>query len=204
MSRLKKLLCLLLCGTMLISSAPFASAEAAQAEKAYDIYPIVRQIAYDGTEFRMDDQVNVVYESGIDDATKAYLTEVLEENGITANVVSAPVDGAWNILLGINGSGETADAYENTLTLTTGDLYAKYDSYVLEAKDKQITIVGQDSDAAFYGVATLKMMLSSFGGGRLLGAQIEDWAGIESIDESTPGFELVYKDRDIRLYRIVE
>ena len=32
----------------------------------------------------------------------------------------------------------------------------------------------------------------------------EDWAGIESIDESTPGFELVYKDRDIRLYRIVE
>ena len=32
----------------------------------------------------------------------------------------------------------------------------------------------------------------------------EDWAGIESIDEKTPGFELVYKDRDIRLYRIVE
>ena len=70
-SRLKKLLCLLLCGAMLISSAPFAGAEAVQAEKAYAIYPIVRQIAYDGTEFRMDDQVNVVYESGIDVATKA-------------------------------------------------------------------------------------------------------------------------------------
>jgi uncharacterized membrane protein YecN with MAPEG domain len=32
----------------------------------------------------------------------------------------------------------------------------------------------------------------------------EDWAGIESIDENTPGFQLVYKDRDIRLYRVVE
>lgn len=32
----------------------------------------------------------------------------------------------------------------------------------------------------------------------------EDWAGIESIDENTSGFQLVYKDRDIRLYRVVE
>jgi hypothetical protein len=32
----------------------------------------------------------------------------------------------------------------------------------------------------------------------------EDWAGVESIDENTPGFQLVYKDRDIRLYRVVE
>ena len=32
----------------------------------------------------------------------------------------------------------------------------------------------------------------------------EDWAGIESIDENTPGFQLVYKDRDIRLYHVVD
>ena len=31
----------------------------------------------------------------------------------------------------------------------------------------------------------------------------EDWAGIESIDENTPGFQLVYKDNNIRLYRVV-
>lgn len=30
----------------------------------------------------------------------------------------------------------------------------------------------------------------------------EDWVGINSIDENTPGFELVYKDNDMRLYRI--
>ena len=176
---MKKLISLVLCAVLVLSNVPVIHAEQSQAEKAYDIYPVVRHIAYDGTEFTLDEQVNVVYESGIDEATKAYLTEVLEENGITAIPVSAPVAGAWNILLGVNGSGEAADAYEDTLTVTTEDLYGNYDSYLLEAKQNQITIVGQDSDAVYWGVATLKMMLSSFEDDILLGAQIEDYAGIE-------------------------
>ena len=176
MSRFKRLLCLILCAAMVLSIVPAA---AAQEEKAYDIYPIVRQIAYTGSEFAVGNQVNVVYESGIDEATRQYLSEVLTENGISATAVTAPVEGEFNILLGVNGSGEYADAYENTLTLQTADLYSHYDSYVLEAKEDQITIVGQDTDAAYWGVATLKMMLSSFEGDVLLGAQIEDWAGIE-------------------------
>ena len=179
MSQFKKLLCLMLCCALVFSAIPVAAAAETQAEKAYDIYPIVRQIAYDGTEFAVGGQVNVVYESGIDDATKQYLSEVLTENGISAAVVTAPVDGEFNILLGVNGSGECADAYEDTLTLKTENLYSNYDSYVLEAKADRITIVGKDSDAVYWGVATLKMMLSSFDDDVLLGAQIEDWAGIE-------------------------
>ena len=178
-SRFKKLLCLILCAALVLSYAPTANAETAQAEKAYDIYPVVREIAYDGTEFQLAEQVNVVYETGIDAATRNYLSEVLEENEISAAVVSEPVDGAFNILLGVNGSGEAADSYEDTLTLKTEDLYANYDSYVLEAKENQITIVGKDTDAVYCGVATLKMMLSSFADDVLLGAQIEDYAGIE-------------------------
>ena len=176
MSQAKKILCLLLCAVLVLSGVPYARAEAGE---TYDIYPIVRQIVYDGTEFTLSDQVNVVYETGIDEATKAYLTEVLVENGISAAVADAPVEGAFSILLGINGSGEGADTYENTLTLKTDGLYANYDAYVLKAEADRITLVGRDTDAVYRGVATLKMMLSSFGGGRLLGAQIEDWAGIE-------------------------
>ncbi|MBR7179167.1 MAG: beta-N-acetylglucosaminidase domain-containing protein, partial [Oscillospiraceae bacterium] len=179
MSRFKKLLCLILCCAMVLSNVPLARAEEAQPEKAYDIYPIVREIAYDGTEFSLGEQVNVVYETGIDDATKAYLAEVLEENGLSAAVAAEPVEGGFNILLGVNGSGEAADAYEDSLTLKTDNLYANYDAYVLEAKDGQITVVGKDSDAVYWGIATLKMMLSSFEDDVLLGAQIEDYAGIE-------------------------
>ena len=173
--RLKNLVSLMLCASLTLSAAPVSGA--AQAEKRYDIYPVVRQIDYDGTEFRLEERVNVVYESGIDEATKGYLEEVLEERGITAAVAETPVDGACNILLGVNGSGELADAYEDTLE--TGEIYGQPDSYVLEAKEDQITIVGRDSDAVFHGVATLKMMLSSFEDDLLLGAKIEDYAGTE-------------------------
>ena len=179
MSRMKKLLCLILCVVMVLSNVPATRAVEAQEEKAYAIYPIVRSIVYDGTEFTLGSQVTIVYESGIDESTKNYLAEVLEENGIDAAVAAAPVEGACNILLGVNGSGEAADAYEDTLTVQTDDLYGKYDSYVLEAKEDQITIVGKDTDAVYFGVATLKMMLSSFDNDTLLGAQIEDYAGIE-------------------------
>ena len=177
MSRMKKLLCLLLCAVLVLSNVPLVNAE--QTEKTYDIYPVVREISYDGTQFELGAQVNVVYESGIDQATKNYLSEVLTENGISVSVVDAPAAAGCNILLGVNGSGEIADTYEDTLTLKTDDLYAEYDSYVLEAKEDQITIVGRDTDAVYWGVATLKMMLSSFEDDVLLGAQIEDYAGIE-------------------------
>ena len=172
---LKKLLSVMLCTSLALSAVPVSGA--AREEKRYDIYPVVRQIDYDGTEFRLEERVNVVYESGIDEATKGYLEEVLEERGITAAVAETPVDGACNILLGVNGSGELADAYEDTLE--TGEIYGQPDSYVLEAKEDQITIVGRDSDAVFHGVATLKMMLSSFEDDLLLGAKIEDYAGTE-------------------------
>ena len=179
MSRFRRFLCLMLCAAMVLSYVPASRATAVQAEKTYDIYPVVRQIAYDGTEFTLGEQVNVVYETGIDEATKQYLAEVLEENGITATVVAAPVEGQCNILLGVNGSGEPVDTYEDTFSLTIANLYNNYDSYVLEAKEDQITIVGKDTDAVYWGVATLKMMLSSFEDDVLLGAQIEDYAGIE-------------------------
>ena len=161
-SRIKKWLCLLLAAAMVLSNAPAVNAVEAKAERTYDIYPVVREITYDGTTFSLGNRVNVVYESGIDQATKDYLADVLAENAIAMDVVSAPVEGAFNILVGLNGSGEWADAYENSLTRKTADLYDRYDGYLLEAKDKQITIVGGDCDGAFYGVATLKMMLSSF------------------------------------------
>ena len=176
-NRFRKWLCLLLSAAMVLSCVP--AVNAVKAERTYDIYPVVQEITYDGTEFTLGNRVNVVYETGIDQATKDYLADVLAENGIAMEVASAPVEGAFNILVGLNGSGEWADAYENTLTRKTADLYDRYDGYLLEAKDKQITIVGGDCDGAFYGVATLKMMLSSFEDDVLPGAQIEDFALIE-------------------------
>ena len=176
MHKMKKMICMVLCFSMMFSCVQTVNAAET---KEYDIYPIVRDIDYDGTEFTMANKVNVVYENGIDDATKNYLEEVLNENGVTSTAATTAKDGEWNILLGVNGSKGDADIYEDGLSLEIKDLYDQYDGYLLEAKDKQITIVGKDTDAVFRGVATLKMMLSSFGNRALVGAQIEDYAGIE-------------------------
>ena len=178
MQRLRKALCILLCAAMVFSIFPVAHAAQTQPVKEYRIYPIVRSLSYDGSEFSIGSEVNVVYESGIDGATKGYLAEVLADNNIEVNITDEAVAGEWNILLGVNGSEEIADTYEDTLSLSTENLYGNLEAYVLEAKENQITIVGRDSDAVFRGVATLKMMLSSFENGLLLGAQIEDYAGI--------------------------
>lgn len=114
-----------------------------------------------------------------DDAAKAIFgVDEIKENKSDVKAVKASKN-EWNILLGINGSEEAVDQYEDQLTVKTENLYDQFDGYLLEAKDQQITIVGGDSDAVFRGVATLKMMLSSFDGLKLLGAQIEDYAGIE-------------------------
>ena len=84
-SRFKKWLCLLLAAVMVLSNAP--AVNAVEAERTYDIYPVVQEITYDGTEFSLSNKVNVVYESGIDQATKDYLADVLAENGIAMDVV---------------------------------------------------------------------------------------------------------------------
>ena len=145
-SRMKKWVSLLLSAVLVFSNVQFVNAAQPDAERTYDIYPVVQEITYDGTAFSLGDRVHVVYETGIDQATRDYLAQVLADNGIAMDVVSEPVEGETNILLGIDGSGGWADAYENTLTRKTADLYDRYDGYLLEAKEKQITIVGGDSD----------------------------------------------------------
>ena len=178
-SRMKKWVSLLLSAVLVFSNVQFVNAAQPDAERTYDIYPVVQEITYDGTAFSLGDRVHVVYETGIDQATRDYLAQVLTDNGIALDGGPEPAEGETNILLGIDGSGEWADAYENTLTRKTADLNDRYDGYLLEAKEKQITIVGGDSDGVFCGVATLKMMLSSFEDDILPGALIEDYASIE-------------------------
>ena len=104
MNKMKKILSMLLCVSMALSNVQIASAEETKSEDQYDIYPIVRDISYDGTEFTMDSEVNVVYEDGIDDATKAYLEEVLTENNITVKSADKVVAGKSNIVLSLDTS----------------------------------------------------------------------------------------------------
>ena len=130
------------------SGLPSGQTEAAEAE--YEIYPNPHVIEYQDGNYIISD-VNVVFESGIDDATKNRLTETLElKSDVNVTESEAVVEGMTNILVGIDGSGEYADTYaKENITVSTDGLFEKLDSYVLDSSDNIITVLGADTDASF-------------------------------------------------------
>lgn len=148
-------------------------------EDKYAIYPIPQSIKYSGGSFELGTNVQVVSETGIDKYTTAFLTEILEDYG-RSEIKADTVGEGSQILLGINESGGAVDTWASAnLTAENSSLFAQTDSYLLSAKDGTIVILGQDTDAVYYGLATLQMMFSSFNGSKFLNAQIEDYASME-------------------------
>lgn len=189
MKRTKKIVSFLLAAGMMITSIlPAAAYEKpanaeeilhngyASTQDAYAIYPIPQDTKYPGGEFTLGTEVQVVSENGIDDYTNAFLAEILEDYGRT-KTESSTIGTGQKILLGIKGSGDAVDAWANAnVSVAKADLFEQTDSYLLSAKDGTIVILGQDTDAVYYGLATLQMMFSSFAGQRFLNVQIEDYA----------------------------
>lgn len=197
MKRTKQLMSFLLAAGLLFTSFPAAAfeppAEAeeslrggyADTENAYAIYPIPQSIDYSmGGSFTLGTDVSVVAEDGIDSYTRDFLDEILTDYGRTKTAAQTAGSGS-QILLGISGSGGAVDTWaKNHITLKespaegedAAGLFEQTDAYLLNAKDGTIVILGKDTDAVFYGLATLQMMFSSFNGSRFLNVQIEDFA----------------------------
>ena len=149
----------------------------------YEIYPLPQSVVYDNeetpTSFEITKEVNVVYDNDTDAATKAFLNEVLDKYGITATEGTQTVSDKTNILVGVKDSGGAADTYvKENITIKNETLFDNYNPYVLSSKEGTIAILGGDTDSAYYGIATLQMMFSSFAGEKFLTAQIEDYANV--------------------------
>ena len=154
--------------------------EAAAAE--YEIYPNPQMIQYTEGDYVIKNEVNVVYESGIDQATKDRLAEALAlKDGVTVTTSESIEEGKTNILVGIDGSGEVADTYANEhVNMQSADLYEKLDAYVLDSNNDVITVVGADTDASYYGLTTLYHILKQMDSNTIRNFHIEDWADVAS------------------------
>ncbi|WP_160497906.1 beta-N-acetylglucosaminidase domain-containing protein [Paenibacillus dendrobii] len=148
----------------------------------YEMYPVPHSINYpEGERFTVGSGVNLVFEGGanrIDTYTKDFLKEILVKYHLTYTESNQIDPNKTNILVGISGSGGMVDHYvKSAITMNnTPGLFNKTDSYMLDARQGVITILGKDTDSAFYGIATLQMMFSSFAGQYFLPVHIEDWA----------------------------
>lgn len=182
MKKLRSMISLLLACAMVLSGITVLPAQPAAAEEAkaageYTIYPTPQSIVYGaaGDTLTLPGEVNAVFESGIDQATKDRLGAVLAAKGIKAKEVSAVENGKVNIVIGIAGSNGAAAAYAED-KLKDGALFEKVDAYLLAIEANRITIVGKDTDAAFYALASLKMILEQSEGTTVRQLQMEDYA----------------------------
>lgn len=150
-------------------------------EDAYQIYPVPQSVDYtesEGAAFVLPDEVKVVAGEGIDQPTLDYLEDVLGEYGRTGRPAEN-AEGEGNIVIGVLGTGDQADLWFQGKGLDT-EIFDQPDAYALSAEEGSIYILGKDTDAAFRGVATLKMMFSSFAGERFLPVRILDYASIDA------------------------
>lgn len=130
----------------------------------YTIYPIPHeQVAGQGSA-TFTKAVSIVVEDGIDSYTQSRAIQVLAERGLQAAVVKKAKGGQSVVYLGVNGSKGVADKMADRLKLRR-DVFTKekYDRHIVnltaEKGRAQVVVLGENTDAVFYGLATLEQML---------------------------------------------
>ncbi len=164
---------------IILAAVPFFAVAATN----YTIYPVPQHQTVNESIASFSRTVNIVAGPAIDKATVNRAREVLESHGITALVSDKTVSGASNLAIGVQGSRDAADRLAGKLKLDRKVFStAKYDRHILSlTADRsgiaQVLILGEDTDAAFCGLASLEQILDC-GTSELNGVVIYDYADI--------------------------
>lgn len=133
-------------------------------QNEYTIYPIPQQQEVSSLKTSFTSAVSVIAEKEIDKYTRERVKQVLHEKGLKVNFTEKPVSGQSVIYLGINGSDEVADRKASKVKIKR-DVFNldKYDKHIVSLTSyrgkAQLVILGENTDAVFYGLATLEQML---------------------------------------------
>jgi len=135
------------------------------ADNVYTIYPVPHEQVAGTGSVGFTSRVNVVCEPGIDDVTRQRASSVFGERGLEVSFSDAASATLSNVYLGLNGSGGVADRKATALGLKR-DVFAttgKYDRHVVSLTAENghacLVVLGEHTDAAFYGLASVEQML---------------------------------------------
>lgn len=153
----------------------------------YTIYPMPQKAVYADQKVDMGQVVNVVAESGIDQYTIDRANEILAlENGLTVTFSTKPTTKATNIYLGIKGSNGLVDKYATKIgaDMTVFDKQGKFDRHIIKVNNTpkgraEILILGEHTNAVFYGLASLEQILEQTINRVLQAANISDYADMQ-------------------------
>ena len=175
---LKSLLAFVLAFSTLSMIKPSAVTNVEAANIEYEIYPTPHSMVYQEGEYVIRPEVNVVYEEGIDDVTKNRMAEVLAIKDKNVTVSNEIVKGKTNILVGTYQSNGYVDQYVQNHYDYNDDLFSHYGSYFLASNNDEIVILGLDTDAAFYGITSLKHIFNQMDGSTIRNFEMNDYADV--------------------------
>lgn len=135
----------------------------------YEIYPTPHSVTYADSTVTLPATMPVVYTGDIDSYTKDRAVEAFKEAGVTLSESASPSGVALRVSIKADGDGVTAE---------TPDLFAKNSAYKLTIDANGVTVVGVDTDAAFYGLTTVKRILQQVTNKRVKHLTVEDYADV--------------------------
>lgn len=177
---LRKLVARVITLVMLVALLPNVFLQDVQAvekeDAGYEIYPIPQSIEYNDGTLKLGNDVNVIFEEGIDDATKNILIEVLAIKGISYEVTTEVKSDKTNFLVGLHNSNGIVDNYFTENNLNDNAHFDNFDSHIVSVKDNVVAVLGKDTDAAFYGITTLKLIFKQLNGSEIRNLLIKDFS----------------------------
>ncbi|MDQ8735162.1 beta-N-acetylglucosaminidase domain-containing protein [Paenibacillus sp. LHD-38] len=168
----------------------------------YEIYPLPQKQTYYGTNFTISDEVNLVIESAIDESATNFITSLLAAKSIQVTKSESVVQGKTNFLIGVKNSNEYVSAFFNQNIEYDAEIFNKNDAYVLDIDKKSspmgnISILGANTDAAYYAIATLKMIFDQIPEKSIQSVKYEDYSDAKwrGFIEGFYGFPWSHEDR---------
>ena len=158
----KQLLSLLL--VMLLCMGTWAQ------QNPYGIYPVPHLTQQTSLTASVTESVSIIAEEGIDQYTRDRAAEVLEDHGKTAAFVETPTQGQTLLRLGVQANLTTPGKYDrHNISIQRQD----------GSELAEILIVGENTDATFYGLASLEQILDADANNIVCG-EIQDYADVKN------------------------
>lgn len=156
-----------------------AAAGVAEGEGKYEVYPTPQEYTNGTGTTALTDQVDVTYGEGIDSYTQKRVEDTLAVLDLKKS--AAPADSHTKLIVGIYGSNDAADQLKAEMGVGEG-LFGeenRFDVYSLYVSNGKIVILGEDTDAAYLGVTTLKRIFEQLKEKKIQNLTIKDYADIE-------------------------
>lgn len=141
----------------------------------YEIYPTPHEITYGEGTITLPETLPAVFGPVIDSYTKTRAEKALAEAGIT--LTDAAASGVA-LRVGVYGTNDAAEQYFRDKGLADSTIFEKTDAYQLVVNDDGISVLGKDTDAAFYGLTTLKRIFQQVKNREVRKLDVKDYSDV--------------------------